>query len=318
MLCSYPGPDVPDDLLARLRDGEASGVLWFGKNVPDLETATRNAAAIQAAAAAAADHAPAMIATDQEGGDIRRIPGPPEASAVELGRQGPATIRDQAGAAATTLLAWGADVDLAPVADIARAGSFEESQRRSFGTDPAVVGDDVAAFVDGLHDGGIAATLKHFPGLGAAVTNTDVAPSVVDLATDVLRSTDLPPFATGIAAGADLVMVSSAEYPSLDSEPAIVSRKIVHDLLRDELGFDGVVVSDAFDSGSVAALGLIGDVAVRAANAGVDMFLFGAAAPCVDVQKALSAAIADGRIPRAAAEAAYDRIMRLRRTLPTG
>src|SRR6185295_9947820 len=130
VVCSYTDVDVPADLLTRLRQGKAAGVLWYGENLPDAATAARNAAAIQRAAAAAPDPTPAIIATDQEGGAIRRIPGPPEASAQALGLAGAATIRDQAKATAMSLRQWGINVNLAPVADIARPGSFEAAQQR--------------------------------------------------------------------------------------------------------------------------------------------------------------------------------------------
>ena len=317
-MCSYAEADVPDDVLTRLREGKAAGVLWYGENVPDVATASANASAIQKAASASPNPAPAIVATDQEGGAIRRIPGPPEASAQALGTEGPATIRDQAKGAAAALRQWGINVDLAPVADVARSGSFEAAQERSFGSDPTAVAADVVTFIGGLHVGGVAATLKHFPGLGAAITNTDLAQSIVNVPADTLRAVDLPPFIAGIGAGADLVMVSSAQYPALDSGPAVVSRAIVHDLLRSQLAFKGVIISDAFDTDAVAAVGPIGTAAVAAANAGVDLFISRHAPPCVQIQASLASAIADGRIPRADAEAAYTRVMQLRRTLPTG
>jgi beta-N-acetylhexosaminidase len=308
---------VPDDLLARLRQGKAAGVLWFGDNFTDAPTSAGNAAAIQAATMAGADPAPALIATDQEGGDIRRIPGPPDASAQMLGQQSTAIIHDQAKAAALTLRQWGVNVDLAPVADIARAGSFESTQQRSFGTDAKAVADDVVAFVGGLRDGGVAATLKHFPGLGAAATNTDIAPSVVNIAADILHSTDIAPFTAGVGAGAELVMMSSAQYPALDAAPAVMSRPIVQNLLRRDLAFTGVVVSDAFDTPAVASFGPMAEVIVAAANAGVDLFVSSFAPTCGSLQEALSKAITDGRVSRADAEAAYARIMNLRHHLST-
>ncbi len=303
---------MPVELLARLRQGKAAGVLWYGENLPDAATAARNAAAIQQAAGGAANAAPAIVATDQEGGGVRRIPGPPEASAQALATQGTAAIRDQARAAAVALRQWGINVNLAPVADVGRTGSFLMAQERSFGTNPVTVGADVVAFVAGLQDGGVAATLKHFPGLGAAVTNTDLASSVVDIPADILRSIDLAPFAAGIGARTDIVMVSSAKYPALDSVPAVVSRAIVRDVLRGQLGFNGVIISDAFDTDAVAAVGPIAATAVAAANAGVDLFISRQAPPCTQIQAALANAITEGRIPRADAEAAYTRVMQLR------
>ena len=111
-------------------------------------------------------------------------------------------------------------------------------------------------------------------------------------------------------------MMSSAQYPALDAVPAVVSRAIVRDLLRGQLGFNGVVISDAFDTDAVAALGPLGNAAVAAANAGVDLFISRHAPPCAQIQEALAAAITDGRIPRVDAEAAYTRIIDLRRRLP--
>ena len=308
---------MPEDLLTRLREGKAAGVLWYGENLPDVATAAASANAIQKAAAAAPNPAPAIVATDQEGGAIRRIPGPPDMSAQTLGTQGPAAIREQATGAAAALRQWGINVDLAPVADVARSGSFEAAQERSFGTDPTAVGASVVTFIGGLHDGRVAATLKHFPGLGAAIINTDLAQSVVNIPADTLRAVDFPPFIAGIGAGVDLVMVSSAQYPELDTVPPVVSRAIVHDLLRSQLGFNGVIISDAFDTDAVAAVGPIATTAVGAANAGVDLFIGRHAPACTQIQASLAAAITDGRIPRADAEAAYARIMQLRRTLAT-
>jgi beta-N-acetylhexosaminidase len=315
VLCSFAGAQVPDDVLARLRDGTTAGIVVFTRNAPDQETAVANATAVREAAALAPEPAPPMIAADQEGGDIRRIPGPPESSGAQLGQQDPTAVRATASATAAALRAWGINTDFAPVADAARGDSFIARQERSFGADPRRTADAVVAFVAGLHDGGVAATLKHFPGLGAAAVNTDVAPSVVDLRADELRSVDLPPFTAGIVAGADLVMVSSAVYPALDAQPAALSRPIVHDLLRGELGFDGVVISDAFDIGAAAALGPLDTTVIAAALAGVDVFITAAPAACGQIHDALTAAIADGRLPYDDATAAYDRVMRLRRRL---
>ena len=140
----------------------------------------------------------------------------------------------------------------------------------------------------------------------------------VDIPANILRAPDLPPFTAGIGAGVDLVMVSSAQYPALDPAPAVVSRPIVTDLLRRQLAFAGVIVSDAFDTNALGAVGPIGNAAVAAATAGVDLFISRHAPPCAQIQEALAAAITDGRIPRADAEAAYTRIMQLRRGLAAG
>src|SRR5207342_570563 len=182
---------------------------------------------------------PAIVATDQEGGVVTRIPGPPSGSAAAMGARPAADVEAEGRATADLLLRWGVNTDLAPVADVARPGTFEARARRSFSGDPAVAAGGVTAFVAGLGAGGVAATLKHFPGLGAASANTDHADGVVDV-----PAADLVPFRAGIGAGAQLVMVASAAYPALSPGLALTSSTIVDGLLRGLLGFRGVVISD--------------------------------------------------------------------------
>jgi len=188
----------------------------------------------------------------------------PADDAGELGRLGLAATRREARAAAAALHAAGIDVDLAPVTDTLGPGGFLGG--RSFGTSPSLVGRLAAAFVTTLQANGIAATTKHFPGLGTARRSTD--DHVVSLA-----ATELGPFRTAIAAGAKLVMVSSARYPALDDTgtPAVFSRPIVTDLLRGSLGFHGVVVTDALDAPAPARTP---HAPARALAAGVDLLLY--------------------------------------------
>jgi beta-N-acetylhexosaminidase len=193
-----------------------------------------------------------------------------------------------------------------------RPGTFEESQGRSFSRDPEVAGAAVAAFVAGLNAGDVLATLKHFPGLGAAIENTDDSSSVVAIPAEELVAIDLPPFTTGIDAGADLVMMSSAIYTSYDSLPAVMSPIVVEDVLRDELGFTGVIVSDALDTPALSSFGSVGEVAVTAAHAGVDLFIGSDTSTCLDVHAALTEALTSGTITLESGQATYERIQRLR------
>jgi beta-N-acetylhexosaminidase len=208
---------------------------------------------------------PLLLLVDQEGGFARRLTwAAPEHTARELGRLGLARTRSEASATATALRAAGIDVDLAPVTDTLRPGGFLGS--RSFGSDAAKVGNLAVAFIRALQAGGIAATAKHFPGLGAARLNTD------DHAVS-LPATDLDPFRRAIAAGTKLVMVSNAAYPALDNtgSPAVFSHPIVTDLLRGTFGFTGVVVTDALDAPTPARTS---HAAARALAAGVDLLLY--------------------------------------------
>jgi beta-N-acetylhexosaminidase len=315
VLCTFKGAVVPKSVIARLLAGQAAGVLLFSANLVSQQQALANAEEIQAAATASPSGAPAIIATDQEGGIVHRVPGPPTESAADMGTRPVAEIEEQGKATAENLVAWGINTDFAPVADVVRPSSFEERQHRSFSSDPRVAAAAVSAFVNGLHEGGVVATLKHFPGLGAAAANTDDAAASVAISADDFNAVDVLPFTAGIAAGADLVMVSSATYPSLDVSPAVLSSILVGGELRERLGFTGVVVSDALDTPAVASLGSPAEVAVRAALAGVDLFIVGGAQGCVDIQAALAKALVDGELPIEQAQAAEARLHALRSRL---
>jgi beta-N-acetylhexosaminidase len=254
------GPPKPS-FLARISAGELGGVILVGRWKP----AEMRAATQRLHAAGCAIGRPLLLLVDQEGGYARRLTwAAPEQTARELGQLGVARTTSEARATAAALRTAGIDVDLAPVADTLVPGGFLRS--RSFGSDPSAVGRLAAAFISGLQENGIAATAKHFPGLGASHRNTD------DYAVRLRRS-KLGPFRSAIAAGVRLVMVASAAYPLLDptGTPAVFSRPIVTGLLREKLGFDGVVVTDALDAPAPARTP---HAAARAIQAGVDLLLY--------------------------------------------
>ena len=300
VLCSFSGAVLPQWALDRLHAGLSAGLLLYQRNLASEAQAAANGQAAQAAALSSPVALPAIVATDQEGGIVARIPGPPSSSAAAMGVRPAADVQAEGRATADLLLRWGVNTDLAPVADVARPGTFEARARRSFSGDPAVAAGGVTAFVSGLRAGGVAATLKHFPGLGAASANTDHANGVVDVPAADLDTVDLVPFRAGIGAGAQLVMVASAAYPALAPGLALTSSTIVEGLLRGQLGFQGVVISDALDASGVGVVGTPGQAAVAAAAAGVDLFIAQGSEVCVDLQQALVAALADGRLPVAA------------------
>ena len=315
VLCSFAEPAVPAWVLERVQAGLAAGVLLYRRNLPSEMQAVGNAAAVQAAAQASPSPMAAIVATDQEGGIVARIPGPPSDSAAGMGLLPPPAIEAEGRATADLLRRWGVNTDLAPVADVARPDTFEARSRRSFGGDPAVVSGAVSAFVSGLRAGAVAATLKHFPGLGAASANTDHAEGAVTLSADELRGIDLAPFRSGVAAGAELVMVSSATYPALAPDVAVTSPAIVEGVLRGELGFRGVAVSDALDASGLTVVGGPAEVAVAAAVAGVDLLITEGPGRCLELHQALVQAIADGRLPVERARQAAERVTALRQAL---
>jgi beta-N-acetylhexosaminidase len=247
--------------LARIRAGEMGGVILTHRWTPAEFSATT----AKLHAVSCEIGRPLLIFVDQEGGAIRRLTwAPPFHSAAELGRLGVEQTRAEAVAAASALRRAGVDVDLAPVADTLGPGGFLGD--RSFGSSPSVVAQLAATFIRAMQAGRVAATAKHFPGLGAARRSTDDALVSV-------RSTPLAPFRSAIAAGAKLVMVSNASYPKLDSSgtPAVFSHAIVSGLLRGTLGFRGTVVSDALNA---PAPYRTPDAPGRALAAGVDILLY--------------------------------------------
>jgi beta-N-acetylhexosaminidase len=255
-------------LLARVAAGQVGGVLLLGNS---WTSASATAAAVDRLQQVACRRgSPLLVTIDQEGGSVRRLPwAPPTLSAASMRTAGEA-LR-QAAAAAASLRRAHVWIDLAPVADtISTPRSFLGT--RSFGSDPTLVASLAAAFVSGLQGAGIAATAKHFPGLGSAVASTDDRAVTIGRGTAFLTAR-LAPFQAAITAGARLVMVSNASYPGLDPSgaQAVFSHAIVTDLLRDRLGFDGVVVTDALDAKSVAA---VPHAPARALAAGVDLMLY--------------------------------------------
>lgn len=247
--------------LARVHAGEVGGVILVGKWSP----AEMSATTAHLHAAGCAIGRPLLILVDQEGGFARRLTwAQPDDSAGELGRLGIGQTDLEARQAAAQLRTAGIDVDLAPVADTLGPRGFLRG--RSFGSDEALVGALAVTYVRALQAGRVAATAKHFPGLGSAKQNTD--DSLV-----TVWKTQLAPFVQAVDAGVKLVMVSSASYPRLDTTgtPALFSRPIVTTLLRQRMGFKGVVVTDALDAPAAARTP---HAPARALAAGVDLLLY--------------------------------------------
>ena len=229
-------------MVRRLRAGETVGAVLFGPNVTDAAGTRRLTASIQRAAGG-----DALVMTDQEGGDVRQLPF--------------ADTHEE-------LADAGVNVNLAPVADVAQPGSAIGG--RAFTGD--VPGQVVAATRE-LRDSGVLPTLKHFPGFGRATENTDDAPATIDASREELEA-DLAPFRAAIDAGAPLVMASHALYPALDGEHiASQSPAILDDLLRGELGFEGVVVTDSLEAEAVLARSSVEVAAERSLAGGADLIL---------------------------------------------
>jgi beta-N-acetylhexosaminidase len=280
VIFSYPGATPPPALFELIRAGEVGGVIFFGENIPSLDVVRGVVADLKAANDDSPVAAPLLLMTDQEGGIVRRIkPGEPTLTEKQIGASAdpPAAAHDAGIGAAQSIAGVGMNTNLAPVLDVYRQeGNFDDQFGRSYSSDPQVCAACGAAFITAQQGLGIAATAKHFPGLGAATRaqNTDLTTVTLTQSAAEIRSVDEFPFRAAIAAGVDMVMTSWAVYPALDRVyPAGLSTAIVQGELRTRLGFRGVTITDALEAGSLAPFGDTGERAVLAARAGMDVLL---------------------------------------------
>ncbi|WP_276547984.1 glycoside hydrolase family 3 N-terminal domain-containing protein [Brachybacterium muris] len=269
------GGSIPPEVLT---EHHAGGIFLLGvwrdpDQVDGIVTAAREGSDPQL---------PPLIAVDQEGGQVRMLRGDAARrtpSAKELGSAGPEAVREAYTTIGEDLAARGITVALSPVADVVdpQLGSGNDpvgGLDRGFGTDPEQVGDCVAGAVEALDATGTAATLKHFPGLGRVEQNTDhSAEGILDEVT-IAGDPFMDSFAAGIDAGAELVMLSSATYARIDGQaPAMFSRAVVTDLLRDQLGFEGLTVTDDIGAAKAVASVPVAERATRFLDAGGDVLL---------------------------------------------
>jgi beta-N-acetylhexosaminidase len=291
LLPSFPGIEVPD-WIRRFLDRGGAGVLLFAYNV---QTRDGLAALTRALRAKQGD---LLLAIDEEGGDVTRLEwqeGSSYPSAAGLGMVGDAALTEEVAAAiGADLAAVGVNWDFAPVADV-NLPANPVIGVRAFGDDAATVSPHVAAFVRGLQRSGVAACAKHFPGHGATEQDSHLELPVVtgDLAVA------LEPFRAAIDAGVRSIMTAHVVVPALGDEPATLNHRVVDELLRTELGYDGLVVADALEMRAVSATFGVEAAAVRAIRAGVDLLCVGHDLDEGDVQRiedALVTAVAAGEL----------------------
>lgn len=330
VIFSYSGHTVPASLLSLIRHGEAGGVIFFGGNISSRTQITAVIKQLIAANRSTSNPArayPLLLMTDQEGGLVRRLPGAPRLSEKQIGEITPmsaavAAAKSAGKNAAANLLSTGMNVNLAPVLDVYRTpGDFDDQFQRSYSMRPTVVSALGAAFITAQQAGHVAATGKHFPGLGAATAsqNTDKVPVTLNLSRGTLIARDEYPYKAAISAGVKLVMVSWAVYPAFDpSRPAGLSSKIVQGELRQRLKFPGVTITDAIGAGALRAFGTTANKALLAAQAGMDVILSAAGTVTEGSQCAsgLLSGYQNGKLGHAAFLAAVARILALRKGLP--
>ena len=303
LLPSFPGQQVPDWILRLLERG-LGGITLFADNVRDPD----QLASLTARLREAGD---LLLAIDEEGGDVTRLEASTGSSfpgSLALGVvDDTALTAEVAAAIAGQLARCGVNVNLAPVADVNTNPDNPVIGVRSFGADPELVSRHVAAFVEGTQRQGVAACAKHFPGHGDTAVDSHVGLPVVggDLEAALL------PFRAAIAAGAQAVMTAHLVVPALDAAPATLSARILSRLLRDELGFVGLVLTDALEMRAISAAVGIEEGAVRALAAGADALCIGhdVHGDAVEsILEAVVAAVGEGRLARARLEEAARRV----------
>lgn len=277
MAASFDGPVITSGLRHLILDLKVGTVLIFRDNFTDAASLARLTSQLQQLGEQAGLPAPLLITVDEEGGRVMRITEGVAAlpSELELGARGPQGVRQAVAATAAGLHRYGIQLNLAPVADLRVNPADAVIGDRSFGGDPGVVGPLVAAAVAGLHDGGVAATLKHFPGLGGAAGDPHSAMPTDSMSLQQWTATQARSFAAGIDAGADAVMTTAVVVPGLDASgtPALFSRTVVTGLLRERLHFQGVIVTDGLGMGGITTLYTLPVATVAAVRAGNDLVL---------------------------------------------
>jgi len=300
--------------LDRIRTGQIGGVVLFNTNFGAVGPSSL-IATLQAAARAG-QQPPLLIAVDQEGGIVKRLPGAPTLAPSEM-RTAP-VAEAQGLATARYLAANGINTDLAPVLDVGHGGFITP---RTFGSTPSTVANRGASFADGLARGHVLGTAKHFPGLGYATLNTDQSVAKVTATVRQLK-TDWAPFTAAIEDGIPLVMMSTAVYPALGSSlPAALSPKIVNDLRR--LGFTGAIVTDALQTPAVNGFMSTSKAAVQAVAAGDDLVLAAGGTDTyrdtdgasIGAYNALVAAGRSGTLKARTLKAAYATVIALKKSL---
>lgn len=305
LVIAFQGTTAPEYVRRALRERRAAGVILFGGNAPSAASVRALTRRLQRAAGG-----DAIVSLDQEGGDIRTLAFAPSAEG-QARQASPAAARDAATATARALRQAGVNVVLGPVADVAAPGSVMAG--RAYPGDVAAVTAAVRSATRAYAAAGVAATLKHFPGLGAATTNTDDAPAVVAASRERLLA-ELAPYR---GTPAPLVMVGHARYPALDPDRiASQSRAIVTGVLRAELGFDGVAITDSLEAEAVnQTRGGVGAAAVRSVAAGIDLLLMTGPGSFLPVRDALLARSRRSPAFRARVAEAAARVVALRRAL---
>ena len=318
-LTGVAGTQIAGDITREaLQNFHPGGISLFAGNIIDPDQLALLTASLQEYSLEYSG-VPLLIGTDEEGGTVKRIGSngnfdvPYVGSMQDIGSTGDASFGYQAGfTIGAYLSAYGINMDFAPVADVLSNPANTVIGSRSFGSDPGLVSDMVEMYRKGLLENGVIPCVKHFPGHGATTADSHTGMAVTEKNMDQLTACELVPFQTAVINGADCIMAAHISLPSVtgNDTPASLSPVIIQDLLRNTLGFDGVVITDALNMGAVTNMYSPADAAVLAVLAGNDMLLTigDFREPCLAVLNAVK----DGRIPEERSNESVRRILKLK------
>lgn len=279
--------ELNDEIREMIARDHFGGILLFGENFTDPEQTLRLVSDLQATNRNGGG-IPQLIFVDQEGGSVNRIPySTIGVSNMALGATGdPENARQMAAIHGEEIRLLGIHTDFAPVMDVNNDASNPVIGIRSFSDDPQTVAQFGCAYLSGLHDTGIIAALKHFPGHGNTATDSHTGFPLINSTYEELKECELVPFQAAIDAGADMVMTAHIQYPQIEQEtytsvssreqvylPATMSHTILADILRGDMGFDGLIVTDALDMKAITDNFSMEDTVKLAINAGVDLLI---------------------------------------------
>jgi beta-N-acetylhexosaminidase len=310
LLVAVPGTAVDETNRALVRSG-IGGVLLFGSNLVDADQVRALVDGLQAEA-----EVPLAVAVDEEGGRVARLASagilPASPTARELGKRSASAIRTAGRAIGDGLADLGITVDLAPVLDVTGDAADGVIGDRSFGSDPKVVARAGVAFAQGLLDAGVAPVGKHFPGHGETTVDSHTGLPVVAASLEKLRARTFPPFLAAIQAGIPAIMLGHLVVKSVDAKRPASLSKVVVKLLRDDLGFDGLVMTDDLYMDAIAAKWDVPVATELAVGAGADMIVLAGWDRTEDVLDRLVGGVKTGRLPEARLTDAFLHVQRFK------
>lgn len=311
----FEGTDSSSPILSELAERQLGAVFVGPGNWTDAAQLTALLEAVRSAGSSD-ERVPPLVIADQEGGSFRAFPDlPPGRREISIAETGSADVaRRWAEEAGRALREAGVDVNIGLVADVATLTN--PLGDRTFGDDPELAAEMTAAAVQGCRVAAIACAPAHFPGLGLATGDTDLGPTSVGVDPSTLAARDLVPFEAAFREGAPAVLLSHAFYAAYDPVRAgSLSAAVATGLLRANLGFDGVAITDDLEAGAITAVTEVDDAAVEALRAGADLILIGSLEPAEEAREALLAAARSGEIPESRLDEAAGRVLELKRKL---